>query len=118
MDRGAIAGQASTLMISIFPENDKSSYFLVQEQSDDGKLCKIPLGYSEQRQLPGLMTLKAFVEGGSEVYHAKILVCIKSIGGRKACKMNFLTLLALLTIAKSHYQERIPGRKGRYWRFR
>ena len=84
-----MAGQASTLMISIFPENDKSSYFLVQEQSDNGKLCKTPLGYSERRQLPGLMTLKAFVEGGSEVLHAKILVCIKSIGGRKACKIDF-----------------------------
>ncbi|KAL8794224.1 MAG: hypothetical protein Q9195_003178 [Heterodermia aff. obscurata] len=83
VDASCMTGQASALTTSIFPENDNSSYFLVHEQSDDGTLCKAPSGYREGKQLPDLMTLKDFVEGGSEVLYAKILVCIKSIGGRK-----------------------------------
>ena len=84
-----MAGQPSTLTTSIFPENDNSSYFSIQEQSDDGTLFKAPLGYREGKQLPGLMTLKSFVEGGAEIVHAKILVCIKSVGSRKTCKIDF-----------------------------
>lgn len=87
-DTSYIAGQASTLMTSIFPENDNTSYFLVQ-QSDDGTLCKAPLGYRKGKQLPGLMTLKSFIEGGAEALHAKVLVCVKSNGGRKTCRFDF-----------------------------
>ena len=85
-----MVGQASTLTTSIFPENDNSSHFLIQERSDDGTLCKAPLGYREGKQLPGLMTLKSFVEGGAEIMKAKILVCIRSIGARKTSKTDFL----------------------------
>ena len=88
-DTSHMTSQASTLTTSIFPENDNSSYFLIQEQSGAGILCKTPLGYREGKQLPGLMTLKSFVEGGAEVLDAKILVCIKSIGGKKTCKIDF-----------------------------
>lgn len=73
-------------MTSIFPEKDNSCYFLIQEKSDDGTMCKMPMGYQEDKQLPGLMTLKSFLEGGHEVLDAKVLVCVKSIGGRKTCK--------------------------------
>jgi len=73
-------------MASIFPEKDNSCYFLVQEKSDDGTMCKMPMGYLEGTQLPGLMTLKSFLKGGSEVRGAKVLVCVKSIGGRKTCE--------------------------------
>ena len=76
----------ATLMTSIFPEKDNSCYFLVQENSDDGTMCKMPAGYQDGKQLPGLMTLKNFVDGGSEVLDAKVLVCVKSIGGRKTCR--------------------------------
>ena len=71
--------------MSIFPERDNSCYFMVQELSDEGVLCKTPLGYREGRPLDGLMTLKNFVEGGSEVAEGKVLVAVKSIGGRKKC---------------------------------
>lgn len=37
--------------------------------------------------MPGLITLKSYVEGGHEVTEARILVCVKSIGGRKKCKL-------------------------------
>ena len=88
-DSTSMAGRAS-LVTSIFPEKDNSCYFLVQEQSDDGTLCKAPLGYREGKQLPGLMTLKSFVDGGAEVLGAKILLCVKSIGGRKTCNVPLI----------------------------
>ena len=77
-------------MTSIFPERDNSCYFLVQEKSDEGVLCKTPLGYKDGKQLNGLITLKNFVDGGHEVAAAKILVCVKSIGGRKKCRYAFI----------------------------
>lgn len=73
--------------MSVFPERDNSCYFMVQEQSDDGVLFKTPLGYREGSAMDGLMTLKNFVEGGSEVADGKILVAVKSIGGRKKCNL-------------------------------
>ena len=88
-DSTSVAGRAS-LVTSIFPEKDNSCYFLVQEQSDDGTFCKAPLGYREGEQLPGSMTLKSFVDGGAEVLGAKILLCVKSIGGRKTCNVALI----------------------------
>ena len=35
------------------------------------------------------MTLKSFIEGGYDVPDGKILVCVKSIGGRKKCMRKF-----------------------------
>ena len=77
-------------MTSVFPERDNSCYFLVQENSDDGTLCKTPLGYKEGKELKGLMTLKSFIEGGYDVSNGKILVCVKSIGGRKKCTLRLV----------------------------
>lgn len=76
-ENNSMIGRPSSLITSIFPEKDNSCYFLVQEQSDEGTLCKAPLGYREGKQLPGLMTLKSFLDGGAEVLGAKILVCVK-----------------------------------------
>lgn len=59
---------------------------MVQENSDDGTICKTPLGYQDGKQLDHLMTLRSFVKGGYEVHTGKILVCIKSIGTRKKRK--------------------------------
>lgn len=59
---------------------------MMQEQSDEGVLCKMPLGYRDRKQLDGLITLKNFIEGGHEVPGGKVLVCVKSIGARKTCK--------------------------------
>lgn len=78
--------QAASLVTSIFPERDNSCYFMMQEQSDEGVLCKMPLGYRDRKQLDGLITLKNFIEGGHEVPGGKVLVCVKSIGARKTCK--------------------------------
>ena len=76
--------KAVSLTCSIFPERDNSCYFLVQNNSDDGVACKTPLGYeAKKHRLKGLRTLKAFIEGGYDADDVKILVCVKSIGGKK-----------------------------------
>ena len=59
---------------------------MVQDKSDEGMMCKSPLGYRDGKQMDGLMTLKNFIEGGYELADGKILVCVKSIGGRKKCE--------------------------------
>ena len=76
----------ASLVTSIFPERDNSCYFMVQEKSDEGVMCKTPLGYRDGKQLDGLMTLKGFIEGGNELTDGKILVCVKSIGGKRKCE--------------------------------
>ena len=80
--------QEASLITSIFPERDNSCYLLLQETSDEGVLCKRPLDYRDGKPLPGLMTLKNYVEGGHEVKNAKVLLCVKSIGGRKKRESN------------------------------
>ena len=59
---------------------------MVQEKSDEGMMCKSPLGYRDGKQMDRLMMLKNFIEGGYELADGKILVCVKSIGGRKKCE--------------------------------
>ncbi|KAL8779942.1 MAG: hypothetical protein Q9213_006705 [Squamulea squamosa] len=78
-----ITVQNATCAIDIYTERDNSCYFMLQADKDDGTLSKIPLGYSRDKQLPGLMTLMSFVGGGHDIPTAKILVGVKSIGGRK-----------------------------------
>ncbi|KAL9129416.1 MAG: hypothetical protein Q9217_002121 [Psora testacea] len=83
-ESGTLNLQQNPLITSVFPERDSSCYFLVHESGDEGRLCKTPLGRKEGNQLAGLLTLRAFVEGGYDVSKAKLLVCVKSIGGRKS----------------------------------
>ena len=85
-ESNALTVKDASLVTSIFPERDNSCYFMVQTQSDEGVMCKTPLGYRDGRQLDGLMTLKSFIEGGHELPDGKILVCVKSIGARKKCE--------------------------------
>ncbi|KAI4238006.1 MAG: hypothetical protein L6R40_005817 [Gallowayella cf. fulva] len=75
--------QNAACTIDIFPERDSSCYFMVQADKEDGSLSRTPLGYNHDKQLADLMTLKSFVEGGHDVPTARVLVCVKSIGGRK-----------------------------------
>ena len=77
--------QEASLITSIFPERDNSCYFRVQEKSDEDVLYRTPLKYRGGKQLAGLITLKNYIEGGHEAKGAKVLVCVKSIGGRKRC---------------------------------
>lgn len=73
----------ASIAISIFPERDHASYFMIHTDSDDGTLCKKPQGYRPGRELPRLFTLKGFIQSGHEVADGKIIVCVKSIGGKR-----------------------------------
>lgn len=84
-DSSAFTVQTAALVTSIFPERDRSCHLVIHEQSDEGVLCKTPLGYKEGHALRTLMTVKNFAEGGSDVKDGMILVCVKSIGARKKC---------------------------------
>lgn len=59
---------------------------MTHENSDDGVICTTPLGYHEGEALPGLMTVRSFIDGGYELSDRKILVCVKSIGAKKKGK--------------------------------
>ncbi|KAL8995962.1 MAG: hypothetical protein Q9169_004409 [Polycauliona sp. 2 TL-2023] len=77
--------QNAACMIDLYPERDNSGCFMLHADNDDGTLSKTPLGCSGDKQIPGLMTLMAFIEGGHDLPMAKVLLCVKSIGGRKKC---------------------------------
>ena len=108
------------LVTSIFPGRDDSCHFMVREQPDDeGVLCKTPVGYRDGKQLNGLMNLKNYIGGGYEVDGAKILVCVKSIGGRKKCeRLSLVKFKARLTHFISHDEKGNPNRKSRRDRLR
>lgn len=89
-ESSSIIMQDTSLVTSIFPERDNSCYFMVQENSDEGVLCKTPPGYRDGKQLDGLITLKNYIDGGHEVPGARVLVCVKSIGGGKKCESIIL----------------------------
>lgn len=56
---------------------------MIHTNSDDGTLCTNPRGYLPGREPLHLYTLKEFVHGGHEVADGKLLVCVKSIGGKR-----------------------------------
>lgn len=62
---------------------------MVHIQSDEGKLCKIPLGYTEGTTLPKLITLRNYIDGGWEIDDVRIMVCVKSIGSKKKCTLSY-----------------------------
>ncbi|KAL5412027.1 hypothetical protein PMIN03_004500 [Paraphaeosphaeria minitans] len=78
-----LAPSAAPLFTSIFPENERNCHFMIHERSDDGSMFKRPFGVRDSQVLPGLMTLKNFVDGGFDVDDCKLMVCVKSIGPRK-----------------------------------
>lgn len=51
-------------------------------------MYKKPYGHNDEMEpMPGLMTLKNFTEGGYGVDDCKLLVCVKSVGAKKKCKL-------------------------------
>lgn len=56
---------------------------MIHENSDDGTMCKRPLGYRKGRPMSNLMTLQNFIDGGYDVIGARVLVIVKSLGQRK-----------------------------------
>ena len=84
--------QNAPLVTSIFPERDNTCYFEAQQDSDEEIMCKTPIGYRDGKPLSGLITLSKFIEGGHEVPDTKILVCVKSIGGKKKCRFTSISI--------------------------
>ncbi|KAL6715433.1 hypothetical protein ACLMJK_006394 [Lecanora helva] len=72
--------RSSLFITTIFPERDKRCYFMVQEQIDEGVLYKTPQSYRDGMQLPGLLTLKKFINGGHKSDGCKVLLCVKNSG--------------------------------------
>jgi len=56
---------------------------MVHENSDDGTLCRRPLGYRQGQPLNGLMTFQNFIDGGFDIPDTKVLLVVKSIGSKK-----------------------------------
>ncbi|KAF2137515.1 uncharacterized protein K452DRAFT_196077, partial [Aplosporella prunicola CBS 121167] len=90
----ALAPENAPLVTSIFPERDRGCHVQLLESMVHEKDCHVPLGCAEAArsgrpgQIPGLMGLATFAEGGCEVRGARVLVCVKGIGARRTvmCK--------------------------------
>ncbi|KAL8964272.1 MAG: hypothetical protein Q9183_004567 [Haloplaca sp. 2 TL-2023] len=78
-DGPVVANHATTL----HPERDSKCCFMIETDNDDGSLYRSPLGSTNGHQLEGLVTLKNYFDGGHDIEGTKVLVCVKSIGGRK-----------------------------------
>ena len=68
---------------NLFPGRVTSDHVLVHTTNSTDDLCRVPLGWERTEQaLAGLMTIESYLKGGYDgVTGAKILVCIKSVGG-------------------------------------
>jgi hypothetical protein len=85
-----LAPNSAPLFTTIFPEGERHCHIMVHENSDDGTRFKRPFSCIDLRELPGLMTLKSFTDGGFDVDEPRLLVCVKSIGARKRCKCRLV----------------------------
>ena len=104
-EHSSLASSQAPLFTSIFPERDRSCHFMIHGKSDQGTLCKTPLGYREGQPLAGLMTLKNFVDGGYDIVDGRMLVCVKSVGARKESSSHSPYPLSSLLKWFSHQQE-------------
>ncbi|KAL8810144.1 MAG: hypothetical protein Q9200_002814, partial [Gallowayella weberi] len=105
----SITVQNAACTIEIYPERDNRCYFMVHADKRDGTLLGERHGYSyfHDKQLPGLTTLKRYIDRGHDVPTAKVLVCVKSIGGRKKCtvatkKGSVLDVVNVIVFDESH----------------
>ncbi|KAK3672466.1 hypothetical protein LTR78_007773 [Recurvomyces mirabilis] len=82
-ENGSLSSTTAPLFVSLFPERDRSCHLMIHEKSDDGTLCKRPLGHRTGQPLAGLMTLHNFIDGGCDISDARVLVVVKSIGAKE-----------------------------------
>jgi hypothetical protein len=70
---------------NLFPGRVTSDHVMLHTNaSSSDSICRTPLEYKKGHPLPGLMTLDSYLSSGHDgVSGAKILVCVKSIGGKK-----------------------------------
>ncbi|KAH7384318.1 hypothetical protein DE146DRAFT_622816 [Phaeosphaeria sp. MPI-PUGE-AT-0046c] len=82
-EHNRLAPSTAPLFTSIFPEGERSCHLMVHENSDNGTQFKRPFNCLDTKELPSLMTLRSFTDGGYDIEEPRLLVCIKSIGARK-----------------------------------
>lgn len=85
-EQNDLASSFAPLFTSIFPERERNCHIKFHMESDAGKLFNKPFHSSENQQIPGLMTIKAFTDGGYDLDECRMIVCVKSIGARKKCE--------------------------------
>jgi hypothetical protein len=69
---------------NLFPGRVTSDHVMIHTSSGGDAICRTPLEYRKGQPLMGLMTLDSYLSSGHDgVSGAKILVCVKSIGGKK-----------------------------------
>ncbi len=86
-EHNTLAPKSAPLFVSIFPEGERNCHFVIHGGSeDDGTQFRRPLLCAMEQEKPDLLTLRSFAEGGHDVEGPKLMVCVKSVGGRKACK--------------------------------
>jgi hypothetical protein len=69
---------------NLFPGRVTSDHVMIHTNASGDGICRTPLEYRKGQPLPGLMTLDSYLSSGHDgVTGAKILVCVKSIGGKK-----------------------------------
>ncbi|KAK0108453.1 hypothetical protein ONS95_003255 [Cadophora gregata] len=84
---GSSIVSAVSVCANMFPGRVTSDHIMIHTTGSTDGICRTPLEYKKGHPLPGLMTLDTWLKGGHDgVTGAKILVCVKSLGGRKTIK--------------------------------
>lgn len=69
---------------NMFPGRVTSDHVMIHTSHAGDALCRAPLEYKHGQDLPGLMTVDAWLKSGHDgVAGVKLLVCVKSIGATK-----------------------------------
>lgn len=69
---------------NMFPGRVTSDHFMIHTSAASTDLYRLPLEYSKDVDLPGLMSVDSWLKGGYDgVKGVKLLVCVKSIGATK-----------------------------------
>jgi len=84
---GSSIVSAVSVCANMFPGRVTSDHIMIHTTGSTDGICRTPLEYKKGQPLPGLMTLDTWLKGGHDgVTGAKILVCVKSLGGRKTIR--------------------------------
>ncbi|KAL2020908.1 hypothetical protein VTK56DRAFT_7795 [Thermocarpiscus australiensis] len=79
-----------SMIIPVHPAQGSASCIKFHHEAPGSKeadLCRRPLEYDPSFPLPGLMNLKAYLNSGHDgVPDAKVLVCVSSVGSRRAVR--------------------------------
>lgn len=73
---------------SIFPGRDTACHIVFEDKDHFQSAYRAPLDYQPEQALAGLINLKSFLAGGNEVPDVKLLVCVKSMSGKKEVQLK------------------------------